>query len=169
MGGPAGRRRERGGAGRRELRAIYRSPHCLEYTDFSSDTKAPILTLAGRLRQLTVTGFFRPVPRMQSVYLDGSIDVIESEAGTSTSARTVASFQTSDIRLMPIRIQRDRLSGTAGITRSFLGLNTFVLPRQNLGAFMSRVTARTFVEMEGSGKMLSVSAYVARPVGEGFG
>jgi len=140
-----------------------------EYTDFASETRSPILTPAGRLRQLTVTGFFRPVPRMQSVYLDGSVDVIESEAGTSTSARTVASFQTSDIRLMPsIRIQHDRLSGNTGITRSFLGLNTFVLPRQNLGEFLSRVTARTFVEMEGSGKMLSASAYVARPVGEGF-
>jgi hypothetical protein len=138
-----------------------------EFTDFASETTAPLLTPAGRLRQLTTTAFFRPVPRMHSVYLDGSLDVIQSEAGVATSARTVASFQTNDIRLMPsIRIQHDRLTGNEGITRSFLGLNAFVLPRQNLGEFLSRVTARTFLELEGSGKMLSASAFVARPVGE---
>ena len=140
-----------------------------EYTDFADETRAPLLTPAGRLRQLTTTAFFRPIRRMQSVYLDGSLDLIESDAGTTTSARTVASFQTNDVRLMPsIRIQHDRLTGNAGTTRSFFGLNTFVLPRQNLGEFLSRVTARTFAEMEGSGKMLSVSGYVARPIGEGF-
>jgi hypothetical protein len=141
----------------------------MEYTDFASGTTAPLLTPAGRLRHLTTTAYFRPIPRLYSVYLDGSLDIIESDAGLSSSARTVASFQTSDIRLMPsIRLQHDRLTGGSGTTRSFFGLNTFVLPRQNLGEFLSRVTARTSVEMEGSGRMLSASAYVARPLGEGF-
>jgi hypothetical protein len=140
-----------------------------EYTDFASGTRAPLLTPAGRLRQLTTTAFLRPIPRSYSVYLDGSVDIIESDAGTQTSARTTASFQTKDIRLMPsVRIQHDRLTGNAGTTQTFFGLNTFVLPRQNLGEFLSRVTARTFVELEGSGRMLSVSGYVARPIGQGF-
>jgi hypothetical protein len=140
-----------------------------EYTDFATGTVAPLLTPAGRLRQMTTTVFFRPIPRAQSVYLDGSLDVIQTDAGTSTSARTVASFQTHDIRLLPsIRIQHDVLRGNEGITRSFLGLNAFILPRPSLGQILSKVTARTSFELEGSGKMLSAAAFLARPIGEGF-
>lgn len=140
-----------------------------EYTDFATGTVSPILTPAGRLRQWTTTAFFRPLPRISSLYFDGSVDRIESNGGSTTSARTVVSFQTQEIRFLPsIRVQRDIVSGNEGVTRSFLGLNTFILPRPNLGGFLSRVTARTSFEAEGSGRAVSASAFLARPLGNGF-
>ena len=140
-----------------------------EFVDFASGTVSPILTPAGRLRQWTTTAFVRPIPRISSLYFDGSVDRIESEGGSSTGARTAVSFQTQEIRFLPsIRVQRDIVAGNEGITRSFLGLNTFILPRDNLGSFLSRVTARTSFEVEGSGRAVSASAFLARPLGNGF-
>jgi hypothetical protein len=140
-----------------------------EFTDFATGTEVPILTPAGRLRQWTTTAFFRPLPSVSHLYFDGSVDRIESQDGTSTSARAMVSFQTLEIRFLPaIRVQHDRLGGTQRNTRSFVGLNTFILPRANFGRFLSRVTARTTFEAEGSGRAVSASAFLARPIGEGF-
>lgn len=140
-----------------------------EFTDFATGTVDPILTPAGRLRQWTTTAFLRPLPRVSYMYLDGSFDRIESDAGTMTSARAVVSFQTKEIRFLPsLRVQHDILRGNEGITRSYFGLNTFILPRSNLGGFLSKVTARTTFEAEGSGRAVSASAFLARPMGDGF-
>jgi hypothetical protein len=140
-----------------------------EYTAFASGIASPILTPAGRRRQWTTTAFLRPDPRLTSVYLDGSLDLIETDVGRITSARTVASFQTKEIRLLPsLRLQHDAVRGSENVTRTFLGLNTFILPRSSLGGFLSKVTARTTFETSGAGRAQSASAYLARPVGEGF-
>jgi hypothetical protein len=140
-----------------------------EFTSFATGTEAPILTPQGRLRQWTTTAFLRPIPRAASFYLDGSIDRIESQGGSSNGARMAVSFQTQEIRFLPsIRVQHDIIQGNSGITRSFLGLNTFILPRDNLGAFLSKVTARTSFETEGNGRAVSASAFFSRPLGESF-
>ncbi|MEO8201282.1 MAG: hypothetical protein ABI679_12220 [Gemmatimonadota bacterium] len=141
-----------------------------EFNEFARHTVSPILTPEGRLRQWTTNAFFRPAPnRLSSLYVDGSVDVIESITGTHTSARALVSFQTAEIRMMPsLRIQRDASLGLGTGTHTFYGLNTFVLPRANLGRFMSTVTARTQMESDASFHMMSAAGYVARPIGEGL-
>jgi hypothetical protein len=141
-----------------------------EYNEFARHTVAPILTPDGRLRQWTTDVFFRPLPsRLSSMYFDGSLDLIESATGTSASARAVVSFQASEIRMLPsVRIQHTGYQGAAASTRTYFGLNTFVLPRSNLGRFMSVVTARTSMETDASLRMMSAAVYVARPIGGGL-
>jgi hypothetical protein len=140
-----------------------------EFTDFADGIGSPILTPSGRLRQWTTAVFFRPLPRVSSLYLDGSLDHVESAAGTNTSARTVLSIQAREIRFLPsIRVQHDELNSNIRNTRAFVGLNTFILPRTSLGGLLRQVTARTTFEAEGSGRAVSASAFMARPVGAAF-
>ncbi len=140
-----------------------------EFTGYDASTVDPILTPAGRLRQWTAGAFLRPLPRVNYLYVDGSFDHVVSESGTSSGARTVVSFQAREIRFLPsIRVQHEIMRGAGTRTRSFVGLNTFILPRANLGDFLSTVTARTAFEAEGSGRAVSASAFLARPVGENF-
>ncbi|MEO8294024.1 MAG: carboxypeptidase-like regulatory domain-containing protein [Gemmatimonadota bacterium] len=140
-----------------------------EYNAFATHTVDPILTPAGRLRQWTTNAFFRPAPnRLSSMYVDGSLDLIESENGTSASTRALVSFQAAEIRMLPsLRIQRDAFKTTGTTTRTFFGLNTFILPRASLGQFMSAVTARTSMETDAGFRMMSAAGYVARPIGSG--
>lgn len=141
-----------------------------EFNEFARHPISPILTPDGRRRQWTTNAFFRPMPgRFRSLYVDGSVDLIESETGRHTSARAVVSFQTAEIRMLPsIRIQRDASPGSRSGSSTFFGLNTFVLPRANLGRFMSTVTARTTMESDASFRVMSAAGYVARPIGAGM-
>jgi hypothetical protein len=141
-----------------------------EFNDFATHTVDPILTPAGRLRQWTTNAFFRPAPnRLSSMYVDGTFDLIESATGSSASARALVSFQAAEIRMLPsIRIQHDVQRSIGTTTRTFFGLNTFILPRSNLGQFMSTVTARTSMETDASFRVMSAAGYVARPIGTGM-
>ncbi|MEP7326261.1 MAG: hypothetical protein ABI836_09965 [Gemmatimonadota bacterium] len=140
-----------------------------EYNHFARNLVSPILTPAGRKEQWTTQAFFRPVPRLGSLYVDGSLDVISTETGHNSSARAALSFQVSEIRVLPsVRFQRSTITNGPTVEQTFYGLNTFILPRANLGRFMSLVSARTTLETTGHLNVTSASAYLARPIGSGF-
>ncbi|MGH7703967.1 MAG: hypothetical protein ACREMO_12805 [Gemmatimonadales bacterium] len=140
-----------------------------EYTDFTDRAVAPILTPRGRRNQMTLQAFLRPTPKAGSVYLDASLDRIQTVTGSSTSGRLGASFQVSEIRLLPaMRVQYDApVSGPAS-SRAYLSLNSFVLPQPALGSFFGKFTARTLLETDGTLSPTTVSGYLSRPLAAGL-
>jgi hypothetical protein len=140
-----------------------------EYNHFAENVVSPILTPGGRREQWTTEAFFRPISRLGSLYFDGSLDLIRNETGNNTSARAALSFQVAEIRMLPsVRFQRSTITSGPTTNQTFLGLNTFILPRANLGRFMSQVSARTTLETQGNLNVVSASAYLARPIGSGL-
>ncbi|HEV8122770.1 MAG TPA: hypothetical protein VGP80_00865 [Gemmatimonadales bacterium] len=140
-----------------------------EYDHFAPNVVSPILTPAGRREQWTTDAFFRPIPRFGSLYFDGSLDLVRNDNGHNTSARAALSFQVAEIRVLPsVRFQRNAITSGPTTDQTFLGVNTFILPRANLGRFMSQVSARTTLETRGSLDLVSASAYLARPIGSGL-
>lgn len=140
-----------------------------EYNRFARNVVSPILTPDGRVEQWTTEAFFRPISRFGSLYFDGSLDLIRNETGKNTSARAALSFQVAEIRMLPsVRVQHNAITAGPTSDQTFLGLNTFILPRANLGRFMSQVSARTTMETRGDLNVVSASAFLARPIGSGL-
>lgn len=136
---------------------------------FDRDVAAPILTPAGRRSQWTTEAFIRPVPRLGSFYLDGSLDLIRQEAGRNTSARLGASFQAAEIRMLPsIRVQHDSPDQGPSATHTYFGLSTFILPRASWGSLLGQVSARTSLDTDGGLRPIAWSAYLARPLSSGL-
>jgi hypothetical protein len=140
-----------------------------EFNQFDRHVPSPLLTPQDRLNQWTTEAFFRPISRMGSLYVDGSLDLVKSRGGNNTSARLALSFQVAEIRVLPsVRYQRSTITDGPRINNTFYGVNTFILPRSNLGRFMSQVSARTTLETDGGMGVRSASAYLARPLGTGL-
>ena len=59
----------------------------VEANHFARGVVAPILTPQGRLDQLTFYGFYRPVPRLGSWYLEASVDKLHGESSDAVSSR----------------------------------------------------------------------------------
>lgn len=138
----------------------------VEANHFARGVVAPILTPQGRLDQLTFYGFYRPVPRLGSWYLEASVDKLHGELSDAVSSRIGASMQVSSLRLMPaVRLQQETLvSGGPRINSTFLSLNTFLLPLPQLGPVFGRMTARTSLDWQAGVGMASASAYVGLPI-----
>jgi hypothetical protein len=135
---------------------------------FSRDVQGPILTPEGRRNQWTLTAFFRPISRLSGTYLDGSYDRITTATGVISSGRFGGSLQLSDIRLLPaVRFQHQTGAG-AGQSQTFLGLNTFILPRPSLGKILGSLTARTTLEVERGAGAASASAFLGFPIARGL-
>ena len=126
-----------------------------EYVRFSRDS-APVLTVAGRRSQWSLSGFVRPRGGAGFFYFEGRVDRITSDAGAVTRARLGASIQTDDIRLLPYV----RAEHVGPDDHAFAGLNTFVLLKQ--------ILLRTASEVEGRSGLVSWSAFVARPIARGL-
>jgi hypothetical protein len=140
-----------------------------EIQRFAQGTEAPLLTVEGRRSQWTVTGFARPVRRWAGTFVEASLDRIAARSGDLTSGRLGVSFQTSEIRLIPaLRFQTDRPASGGGGTRLFYGLNTFILPRANLGPVLGRMTFRTALELEDGTGITSSSAFAGLPLMRGL-
>jgi hypothetical protein len=60
-----------------------------EVTRFARGLEQPLLTPGGRRDQITLSGFYRPFPRLGSLFLDGVVDRVREDRGTITSARLV--------------------------------------------------------------------------------
>lgn len=140
-----------------------------EYNRFARNVVSPILTPNGRVEQWTTEAFFRPISRFGSLYFDGSLDLIRNESGNNSSARAALSFQVAEIRMLPsVRFLHNTVTAGPTSNQTFYGLNTFILPRANLGRFLSQVSARTTMETNGGLDFMSASAYLARPIGSGL-
>jgi hypothetical protein len=54
-----------------------------EFNQFDRDVRSPLLTPQDRRSQWTTEAFFRPSPRMGSLYVDGSLDLIKNRGATT--------------------------------------------------------------------------------------
>jgi hypothetical protein len=139
-----------------------------EANRYARGLKDPILTPGGRLDQVTLSAFFRPVSRLGATYLEGSVDRINGSITDLTSARLGASLQVSDLRLLPA-VRFETISGAgATTTRTFYGLNTFMLPRPSLGSVLGSLSARTSFELEQGAGVASASGFVGMPILRGL-
>ena len=94
-----------------------------------------------RRNQYTANAFFRPVRELGATYFDASFDYIQNRNSTLTSGRLGASFQASEVRILPsVRWQHDNTFG-ADQTQTFYGVNTFVLPQPWLGRVVADANA----------------------------
>ena len=133
-----------------------------EANRFARGIRAPILTPDGRTSQFTLSGLYRPVDGLGSLYLDGSVDIVRTGTATSSSGRLGASYQWHEVQLLPaVRWRRTRNDG-AGAGETTFELNTFVLPIPRLGRFFGQLTARTALETKASLEPVTVTAYAGR-------
>lgn len=132
-----------------------------EYAHFVRDSVS-VLAAPGRRSQWALTGFLRPTSRHGFFFFEGRVERIVSDAGAVTRARLGASLQTAEMRLLPyVRTE------AGGDDRTFVGLGTFLLPRQRWGAFLSQVLFRTTTEVERRAGLVEWSAFAARPLTRG--
>lgn len=136
----------------------------VEGNHFARSVTAPILTPAGRLDQVTVSGFYRPVPRLGANYVEASFDRIRGIAGEQLSGRLGVSFQVANVRALPaVRVQQETTAGGPRLTQSFLGLTAIMLGQPALGGALGRLTARAGFEYQTGVGPASASAFVGIP------
>src|SRR6185436_16586152 len=136
---------------------------------FASAVRDPILTPEGRTDQITLSAFFRPISRMGANYLEASLDRINTTIGMLTSGRLGASFQVTDVRILPaVRFQRQEAGIGGGSSATFFGFNTFILPHQSFGPVLGSLSARTTFEMQPGVGAVNASAYVGAPILKGL-
>jgi hypothetical protein len=137
------------------------------YTAYARDV-APTLQATGLRSAWTLAGFVRPIAASPIFFFDAQVGHVASLTGGTTTARLDASGQAHDVRLVPfVRLQRDALVGGMATTRSFAGVDAFVLPRPALGRLLGALWIRTHVEQELNGELLSAQVVAARPLWAG--
>ena len=134
-----------------------------DYTRFTRDSFSVFAPL-GRRAQWAVGGFLRPLPSKGFFFFDARVDRVISAAGATTRTRLAASAQTDAIRFLPyVRTQHE-----AGASSAFAGLNTFIVPRPALGAFLNALLIRTATEVERDAGLVLWSVFAARPLTRGL-
>jgi hypothetical protein len=137
----------------------------VEGNNFARGVIAPILTPQGRLNQVTVSGFFRPIPSLGSNYIEASFDRIHATASDQLSGRLGVSFQLGNVRALPsVRMQQETVTGGPRMTQSFLGLTAIMLPQPALGPLLGRFTARAAFEYQAGAGASSASGFVGLPI-----
>ena len=142
-----------------------------DYTRYAASTVAPILTPAGAHSRLILVGFLRPLPQAGFFYFDGTFDRMTSLSGQTTLVRLETSTQGQALRALPfVRLEQSAPAAGPSATRSFLGVNGFVLPRPALGPVLGPLWLRTGteVELDGPVRLAAYSFLVARPLGHGL-
>ena len=122
-------------------------------------------TLAGNV----VGGFVRPLAGVPSFFVDASVRRTASSVGGFTQGRLGASVQAAQLRLAPyLRTERTTIEGGPRETRSFVGVNAFLLPRMWEGSFWSQVWARGDAEFEEGAGVRTAAAVVGRELTPGI-
>jgi hypothetical protein len=140
-----------------------------EVTRFARGLDQPMLTPGGRRDQVTLSGFFRPFPRLGSLFLDGVVDRVREDRGTITSARLGGSVQFDALRVLPsVRVHREHFAAVPAITRTTLILNSILLPMRRLGPGLGQITARGTLEATPSLETESGSVFLGRRITNGL-
>jgi len=139
-----------------------------DFTAYDEGTTGPALTAPGRLREWGLGGYVRPIPGVSSFSLDASVRRTTNTVGDFTLGRVGASVQSAQLRLIPfLRMERTALEGGASSTRSFVGVNAFLLPRLWLASFWGGLWARGDVEFEEGAGLYTAAAVVGRELTDG--
>lgn len=134
-----------------------------DYTRFDTGTPAPILSSPDRRSQVNLSGFYRPLPNRDFLYVEGSLQRIVALSGTADAGRIDLSLQAGDVRVIPYaRAERHTPAGSPSTARGFWGLNSFILPRPSWGSLFRQVWIRTGFESEELWRPRSASIQVAR-------
>jgi hypothetical protein len=134
-----------------------------DYSHFDLGTTAPLLSSADRRSLFNFSAFFRPMPRKDFFYVEGSAQRTVATSGTTEAARLGLSVQAGDVRLLPyVRTERQELVALPSSKRSFWGLNSFILPRSSWGPFLRQLWIRTGFESEELWRPTLGSIQVAR-------
>ena len=141
----------------------------LEGNRFLGNAEQPILTPQGRENQFTLYGFWRPISRLGSSYLEGSFDRIGTSTGHLNSARLGASSQWAGVRVIPsVRFQQQVVNAGPRLNRTFVGVNSFMLPRPGLPGLLGNMTARGNLEFEPGTGLSNASLYLGAPLLRGL-
>jgi len=139
------------------------------YSLYDQNVVNPIITPIAQKSDWLTTATFRPIPNSWAVTLDGSLDRSQSVFGNNTSARVGASWQAAQVRLIPfVNVQRSSSLGAPASQRTFLGLDTYVMPLPMLGRFFGGIMARGNYVMNAQGQALNFSAFFSRQVVRGL-
>jgi hypothetical protein len=134
-----------------------------DYTHFDLGTNAPLLSSPDRRSQFSFSAFFRPMPRKDFFYVEGNAQRTVAISGTTEAARLGLSVQAGDLRFLPYaRTERQELTGVPSSSRSFWGLNSFILPRPSWGPLLRQLWIRTGFESEDLWRPALASIQVAR-------
>lgn len=134
-----------------------------DYTHFDLGTTAPLLSSPDRRSQFNFSAFFRPIPRRDFFYLEGDAHRTVAISGTTEAARLGLSVRAGDVRFLPYaRTERRDLVGLPSSSRSFWGLNSFILPRPSWGPLLRQLWIRTGFESEELWRPRLASIQVAR-------
>ena len=140
-----------------------------DFTAYDEGTTGPALTPMGRRHEWGLGGFVRPIPGMSWFYVDASLRHTASAVGGFTQGRLGASVQATQLRLMPyLRMERVALEGGPGATRSFVGVNAFLLPRLWLGSFWGGLWARADAELEEGAGLRTAAAVLGHELTDGI-
>jgi hypothetical protein len=139
-----------------------------DFTAYDEGITGDALTPRGRQREWGLGGFARPIPGVTSFYLDAGLRHTTTAAGGFTHGRFGASLQASSVRLLPyLRMERSAPRGGESSTRSFVGMNAYVLPRPWQGSFLGGLWARGDVELEEGHGLRTAAAVLGREVMDG--
>ncbi|MDH5282421.1 MAG: hypothetical protein OEW80_00905 [Gemmatimonadota bacterium] len=141
----------------------------LEANQFVGDATQPILTPDGRENQFTLYGFWRPIPRLGATYLEGSLDRVGTATGHLNSGRIGVSSQWAGVRVIPsVRFERQVVNPGSQFNRTFVGINSFMLPRPGLPGPLGNLTARGNLEFEAGTGMSNASVFLGMPLLRGL-
>jgi hypothetical protein len=136
-----------------------------QMTRYTRGVAVPVITPAGRRSQWSLNGFLRPSPEAGYVFFDALVEGVETDVGSTLRARVGASALTPLARLLPYaRIEREAPAGGAATTRSYVGLNTFILPQAQWGPLLGAVALRGTVELERVAGVTSAAVFAGRDV-----
>jgi hypothetical protein len=139
-----------------------------DFTVYDEGTTGPALTPPGRLREYGLGGYVRPIPGVSSFSLDASLRHTAGTVGDFTIGRVGASVQGDQLRLIPyLRTERTAPQAGPATSRSFVGVNAFVLPRLWMGSFLGSLWARGDAEFEEGVGLRTAAAVVGRELSEG--
>lgn len=133
-----------------------------EYTHFDLADSIPILTPAGWRARWLVSALVRPKGASSPTYVEGDAAFVETLTGTTLRARLITSGQWRDVRVSPYaRLERDVRVSEIARSRSFFGLNTWLMPHTKWRLF-GRTSLRATFEAEQKAGMSEASVAIAR-------
>jgi hypothetical protein len=137
-------------------------------TNFARGVADPFFTTVGRRSHWTLAAFVRPAPERGYVFFEGLAEGEATDAGNTTRARIGASALTTFARLLPYaRWEREAPRGGAAVTRTFLGVTAFVLPRPQWGPVLGKVWMRGTAELEREPGVHTASLFLGRDLWAG--
>lgn len=118
---------------------------------FDSDVTAPLLTPRGRRSEYRAFGFWRPIPRLRTFFLETSALRVLNQTSSLTLARLGSSFQSGAVRWTAgVRNERSEAAGGASAL-TIVDVSSFVNLRSHRSALLDGLFLRAGAEASARG------------------